>query len=130
MYKFDSNWAQVSFGVPQGSVLGTLLVLIYINDLDTNIISKMSKFADTKLCYVPINHDNITKLLKDINSVGKQVSNDFQCRSVFCDSHWTQHARQLYHIQLTVADNRSAARSKNHHHQNSQVAKQTEKKLQ
>ena len=63
---YDSGLAAVNCGVPEGSVLGPLLFLLYINDLNRAIkFCKVHHFADDTYLSCPSN--SIKKLNKLVN---------------------------------------------------------------
>ena len=79
-----SEWLPVLSGVPQGSVLGPLLFLVYINDLDKALNLNSSfifKFADD------------TKVLRVVNSEADRASFQEEIDSLFA---WSQEWQMLF----------------------------------
>ena len=60
-----SSWADVNTGVPQGSILGPLLFLIYINDLANGPSSNAKLFADDTSLFFVVHNANTTA--KELN---------------------------------------------------------------
>ena len=65
-----SQEARVLSGVPQGTVLGPLLFLTYINDITNDIKGQIRLFADDALLYHPIKTEADGCVLQgDLNSL-------------------------------------------------------------
>ena len=53
----SSRWTDVGSGVPQGSQLGLILFLLFVNDMPNVVTSAtLAMFADNSKCYKVTNH--------------------------------------------------------------------------
>ena len=67
-----SSWADVTSGIPQGSVLGPMLFIIYINDMPTSVLSSIYLFADDAKVYRNISsNDDPPTLQHDLQQLEK-----------------------------------------------------------
>jgi len=88
-----SEWEKVKHGDPQGSILGPLFYLLYINDLPgiINGISKPTIFADDiSIIFI---HSNLSDFKDEINIVIEKISEWFQSNSLmlnFNKTHFIQ----------------------------------------
>ena len=79
---FNSEYSVIESGVPQGSVLGPLLFLVYINDLEKNIKSNVKFFADDTMLYSVVvdPSSSASDLNHDLDLIGRWA---FQWKMVF-----------------------------------------------
>ena len=92
-----SEWVKVSSGVPQGSVLGPVLFLTYINDLPEALDDIMIRmFADdAKLAKVIVSPEDVTVLQQNINKATEWSEtwslqmNSIKCKALHLSRHQT-----------------------------------------
>ena len=63
-----SPWASIEAGAPRGSIIGSLLCLIYINELSDDILTTTKLFADM----------SFFSTVQDVNTAGSHLNSDLR----------------------------------------------------
>ena len=64
-----SDWVEIEAGVPQGSILGPLLFLVYINDLVEEVDSNIKIFADDTFIFRKADQNSTALLSQDLEKI-------------------------------------------------------------
>ena len=87
MEEETSAWTAVHSGVSQGSVLGPLLFLIYINDLEDGVASNILKFADDTKMFRRVQTRQECRTLQEYlnildqwSAMGQMLFNQSKCK--------------------------------------------------
>ena len=74
----SSSLCHITTGVPQGSILGPLLFLIYVNDLTTSTDSNIIMYADDACLLIPLTVNTTkTHSLSETNTQTNEINNKF-----------------------------------------------------
>ena len=106
----DSDWAAVLSGVPQGSILGPLLFIIFINDIDMvlHLIEVVKKFADdTKVGHrvgTPEQRDQLQAALDGLTEWARDWGMTFNVKKCKVMHLGRGNERQQYKMEDTVLE--------------------------
>ena len=107
-----SGWQRVWSGVPQGSVLGPVLFLLFINDLDSAVTvtvrQTIKKFADdTKIMQVIETGDELQHSLDNLCEWARtwgMAFNEAKCYVMHVGRHNPRHVYHMNGIRLEMSD--------------------------
>ena len=86
----ESDYMDVNTGDPQGSVLGPLLFIIYINDIiSSSKLLMFSLFADDSVEYY--SHSNVARLVSMLNEELIKLNDWFKCNKLFLNYEITKY---------------------------------------
>ena len=106
-----SDWLPVLSGVPQGSVLGPSLFLIYINDIEENLTNGILKFADDTKVTSPVGEVNDCETVqRDLNQLMK----------------WSEEWQMLFNIQKCKVMHLGYNNNSNEYTMNQEVLESTD----